>query len=546
MLGLGATSRGGHVGVRPLELTLRAKPGAAIPFQFEAFSTSPTEATELALRLADAVPARDGELSFGEPGTYQYSCAGWVRLEAKGVTVRGGGRQFIRGELRVPDDAETGVYLAAVMARVVEPRPAAGLAFVVRYALRLRVAVQSRRVAAPEVDVGEASVRRTREALEVVALAENRGAVPAEIEATAEILGPDRRILERVPLASKAARTHGWATSRLHPAATVELVGELKRPIEPGDHTVRVSGRYGGGRRLHATRVVRIESPLTPAGMIAAGEGGTRFLVEPDVLAIEAPPGSFRRAVLSLRNPGPQPIELALRLESVGGSGYPFSCTGWATLSSGRVAVPPGTGRRVAVSVRVPRGAAPAGYYGRLLVAPAGADGGQTPVSVALRALVPGATATARLRIDGLRALPPLPASETMEVEVANVGTLAAQPSGRLTILGAEGRALGTARLTLPDETLYPGLTATMVARFKGNLAAGTYTLVSDVFAGKGASATRRFQVVRTPGEVPPWPDASPPPRIGQRPGAHGLRPGAGDADTPPTEGADHASTRTF
>ena len=309
-----------------------------------------------------------------------YSAASWVKVNLSDFVIGPGDGKEILAEVTVPRGVVGGRYAVIVFELVPEEKSKEEKLGTLTLHHRMTTAVEisikgkiaKKRAVISSLKVVSAREEETlakfgKEALMFTASLKNEGNIHIFGEGTLTIRSENGKKIRQVPL--------GGGRGTVLPGTTVDFQSILRRKLAPGNYIAEAVIRYAGLRPAIAKlpfTVTPEEVPVTKAGSFKSTRE-VSFGVKPELIEVNAPPGSFRSTGLVIHNREDRTIyveiytrameynpdgELVL-LPSAKGSYY---CGKWFTINPSSFELAPGEKKRLSISVKVPQGEAGGRY----------------------------------------------------------------------------------------------------------------------------------------------------------------------------------------
>ena len=388
-LGISAESRAASAydytfALSPQLVELELLPGEKTKFSILLVNESKTKKARFLVYVSDLIEESSGKYKVVEPGSSSYSAASWIKVSPSDFVLGPGDGKDILAEVTVPRGVVGGRYAVIVFELIPERLSKEKTFGTLTLHHRMTTAVEfsiKRRVAKKRAIISSLKVVSAREnkslaqvgkqALMFTASLKNEGNIHVFGEGTLTIRTKKGRRIRQVPL--------GVGRGTVLPDTTVDFQSILRRGFPPGDYIAEAVIRYAGLRPAIAKlpfRVTEEEVPITKAESFKPTRE-VSFGVEPELIEMVAPPGSFRSRGLVVYNRGDRAIyvesypramkynpdgELVL-LPSAKGS---FSCGEWLNISSSSFKLPPGEKKRLSILVNVPQGEV-GGHYANIV-----------------------------------------------------------------------------------------------------------------------------------------------------------------------------------
>ena len=371
-------------GLSPQLVELELLPGEKTKFSILLVNESKAKNARFLIYVSDLIEERSGKYKVAKAGISSYSAASWIKVSPSDFVLAPGDGMEILAELTVPRGVVGGRYAVIVFELAPERLPKEKVFGTLTLHHRMTTAVEisiKRRVAKRRAIISSLKIVSAREdkrlakfgkeALMFIASLKNEGNIHVFGEGTLTIRTKKGRRIRQVPL--------GAGRGTVLPDTTVDFKSILRRGFPPGDYIAEAVIRYAGLRPAIAKlpfTVTQEEVPVTKAGSFKPTRE-VSFGVEPELIEMVAPPGSFRSRGVIVHNRGDRAIFVKsypramkynrygeiVRLSSAKGS---YSCGEWITISPSSFKLPPGGKKRLNVLMNVPQGKV-GGHYANIV-----------------------------------------------------------------------------------------------------------------------------------------------------------------------------------
>lgn len=520
----------------PQLVELELLPGEKTKFSILLVNESKIRNARFLVYVSDLIEERTGKYKVVEPGTSSYSAASWIKVSPSDFVIGPGDGMEILAEVTVPRGVIGGRYAVIVFELAPEEKSKEEKFGTLTLHHRMTTAVEisiKRRTAKRKAVISSLKVVSTREdetlarfgkeALMFTVSLRNEGNIHLFGEGTLTIRSKKRRRIRQIPL--------GGGRGTVLPDSTVDFQSVLRRGLPPGDYIAEAVIKYAGLRPAVAKipfTVSEEEMPLTKAGSFKPTREMS-FGVEPELIEITAPPGSFRSTGLVVYNIEDRPIyveiyprameynpdgELVL-LPSAKGSYY---CGEWLTINSSSFELSPGEKKRLSISVKVPQGEVGGRYANIVFDAVLAGDNPESTIkktssNVPLFLTIPG-TLNQQAEIVRMKVLPRDGSGHRkFVVSFKNTGNIHLKPRGKI-LVKKRVRIEKTGEIEYVGEPHYeeleeiafnevkgvvlPGGTRDLIAVYPVELPDGEYSVEAEVDYGdkKKAVGKKTFSVV--------------------------------------------------
>lgn len=434
-------------GVRPLFMNMDLRPGDQRTFEI---TLMPGDVEELVdLTLYESIQQLSGALMYQLPTNPSFSPTSWVTLDTSTVRVLPGEETTVTGTVRVPFTA-SGSHTVIIMVEPRAPDVASGISFQVRYAVRLNIRIEG---------VG---LRATAELISIEVTPDEQGAprITARIKNTSTldylvsgevvIRDQNKRLVERVSMKTAAAVTAGADATRVYPGATVDFLGNITRPIEPGDYSMQTFFRYA-----EAGQILQKDDLVIHAGEYAfpGFENSVALIVSPSTAEHVLRDGERKSQVFEFESIVGEPVRVGISLREVT-SNYEHSLVPWLELrSQEEFILPPRAKTRLAMTIAVPRSGLEGSYHGQAVFQAFGTESNTLygEIAVPLSVLV-GTEHSQALEIRSVGSQVVDEESIYLAVDLYNSGNIAFLPGVQGIIFGEDGDFVERVVLEFPEE----------------------------------------------------------------------------------------------
>lgn len=378
------------LGVQPLVIEMKPKPGETVPFTINLIATE-TTSEQVKIGLYQPLQLPTGELHFLEPDPARFPEAQWVTLNSTSALVMPGGKAEISGAVKVPLNAK-GTHNIVIMVEPVTAQKMGSMELRVKYAARLAIDIDAPGLR-PTARVSDFEIARGEMGEPVIKIkAENDSLL--DYLTTANVTMRDnrtKRLVERVELRPEIGWRYQNPEMRLMHGCVLHYYGSPQEALLPGEYDLRLFYRFGASGQILLSKTVNIKEGdfVYPAAKLR------RIKITPEEVAFSGKPGTASSKGIRFENRFDKPVKVVLQPQDIAAD-YPFSLLkniGVEFKSNQEFTIEPG---RMAVSimgVNFPKDARSQGYYGLLKVTVLSND--PTPVvleeyKINLEAVVPG------------------------------------------------------------------------------------------------------------------------------------------------------------
>ncbi|MFW6381094.1 MAG: hypothetical protein ACOCZ3_01000 [Bacillota bacterium] len=433
------------VGVRPLVLNFDLKPGASEEFELKLTPGTSRETVEL--QLFHPIQQLSGGLSYDEGDPERHPALSWVELEQSEVIVPAGEEQLVRGEVSVPYDA-SGSHTAVIMIEQADSEENQDLfAFKVRYAVRLNINID-RPGQRPKAELLDFSLTAGENQVPTLkAHIKNDSTLHFNAGAEVTVRGEDRRLIERVVLASEAAARAGRETTRIYPGSEVIFSGEVTEPLFPGTYDLQLFLQYADGRQLIERKTVTLEDEFI-------GPDQVRHLsMDPEVVTKNLRPGAAATQVIELKNVSQDPITVRVNSKEIE-EDYKYSMFELGDMQlrgDDEFSLDSRDSERLVMVYRTPREAETGGYYGNLELSVLDQEGQQLETQLIELQMLIGEEQKYSVDIQDL-SYKELDDEYLFSLSFMNTGNIHLQPEGGITLRDEAGDIVKRINLELQED----------------------------------------------------------------------------------------------
>jgi hypothetical protein len=371
--------------VKPTNIDLTPRPGQTLTMEIGVTNTGGRgEPVKIAAEVSELGQSPEGRWTLPDARmpkgnlAIPHSCRGWTTVTPSAMEIPAMGSMPLTLRVKVPPTAR-GFYYAALLVHTVPPKQATGIVTVLQLVAPIQVTVQGP-PARQRITLSDTGMRfqPRKESVPATTIAtmnvgnagETKGRVSGSIAVSYPSRAAWRRIVE-LPVDSVMSV----------PGHDLQLPVDLKRRLPSGKYKL-VSTLQVDGRRLGRTEK-EIDFQGDPSVKTIAAE--VSLAVDPPQVDVKATPGGRRSAVVMVRNPGEDPLQVtceavqppALKGVALGTLiGDSFSCAPWVTVANPTFTLRGGGSQNVRLNVAFPEDAPErASYYADLMIHAAYPDG---------------------------------------------------------------------------------------------------------------------------------------------------------------------------
>lgn len=378
------------LGVQPLIIEMKPKPGETVPFTINLIATEKTS-EQVKIALYQPIQLPTGELSFLEPDPTSFPEVQWVKLNRENALVMPDGKVDVSGTVKIPLNAK-GSHNIIVMIEPLAAQKMGSMELRVKYAARLAIDIDAPGLR-PAARVTDFEIARGEKGEPVIKVkAENTSLL--DYLTTANVVIRDNRtkkLVERVELRPELGWRYQNPETRLMHGCVLHYYGTPQEALLPGEYDLRLFFQFGASGQILLSKTLNIKEGdfIYPAAKLR------RIRITPEEVAFSGKPGTASSKGVRFENRFDKPVKIVLQPQDIAGD-YPFSLLkdiGIEFKNNQEFTLEPG---RMAVSimgVNFPKDARSQGYYGLLKVTVLSND--PTPVvleeyKINLEAVVPG------------------------------------------------------------------------------------------------------------------------------------------------------------
>lgn len=482
------------LGVQPLIIEMKPKPGETVPFTINLIATEKTS-EQVKIALYQPIQLPTGELSFREPDPTSFPEGQWVKLNRENALVMPDGKVDVSGTVKIPLNAK-GSHNIIVMIEPLTVQKMGSMELRVKYAARLALDIDAPGLR-PTARVSDFEITRGEKGEPVINIkAENNSLL--DYLTTANVTIRDnrtKRLVERVELRPEIGWRYQNTEMRLMHGCILHYYGTPQEALLPGQYDVRLFYRFGNSGQILLSKTIDIKDGdfVYPAAKLR------RIKITPEEVAFSGKPGTASTKGIRFENRSDKQVTIRLQPEEID-TGYPYSLIKKTEIefkNNQEFSLEPG---RMAVSimgVKFPKDAPAQGYYGLLKVTVLSSD--PTPVvleeyKINLEALVPGKhqTSAELTSLSGDRD----GENYILSAIIKNTGNIKISPFAELVIKDKDGRLAGATKLTV-EGTGNPSVIPTKLLTLTGSvnsLKPGLYKAELKIFEGTveiGASQSK-------------------------------------------------------
>ncbi len=378
------------LGVQPLVIEMKPKPGETVPFTINLIATE-TTSEQVKISLYQPLQLPTGELNFREPDLAGFPEAQWVKLNSVSALVMSDGKAEISGEVKVPLNAK-GSHNIIVMVEPVAAQKRGSMELRVKYAARLAIEVDTPGLR-PAARVSDFEIAKGEKGEPMINIkAENTSLL--DYLTTANVTIRDnrtKRLVERVELRPEIGWRYQNPEMRLMHGCVLHYYGVPQEALLPGEYDLRLFFQFGASGQVLLSKTLSIKEGdfVYPAAKLR------RIKIAPEEVAFSGKPGTASTKGIRFENRADKPVKIVLQPQDIAPD-YPFSLiknTGIEFRSNQEFTLEPG---RMAVSimgVKFSKDAPAQGYYGLLKVTVLSNDSAPVVLEeykINLEAVVPG------------------------------------------------------------------------------------------------------------------------------------------------------------
>ena len=486
--------------VKPLRMEVAPFPGRTVSVPLEVRNVFGADVGTVNFHLVELTQGHDGSWQLIEPDSGKdtsglASALAWTRLDKDSVKIEPLQPATVNVQVTPPPSAR-GAYFVGIIAETPVPENPQGIVIRVRFLVPVIVEIQGRPVR-QQVTLDDLPMRY-----------EPAGAKPATTFAGLEIVNRGRTYSRVRGQLRVELQTNGrWRLVTavdikelsIIPGVKLQLMNDLQRRLPSGSYRLR------GELFVDGRRVKPLEKVIDFAGDPNASKLAydTALLLSPKTVEMNVVPGATRTAILSIENPGTDPVKVDMRATTPRGlvgvamgelKGSELSAEPWTQIRPSNFTIRAGSRQNVRVSSSVPAaGVDHAHYYADLTLSgtyPDGQSAGSTFSTIDLvNSEVPS---DPKGVVDKLSLAEGAgPTSYVVDSRLVNIGNVAVTPTATAQLLKPQGGQVLSVALDGDTDPLLPMGKRTFGGEmdFKG-LDQGLYTLRVTCVLADGVKVT--------------------------------------------------------
>jgi hypothetical protein len=484
--------------VEPLSVQVKARPGGIvqIPFTVRIGDASITSILVTPVNLSQD---QNGGFTFVQPGTEgvevaHQSMLSSLRLSETEIAREGFAAQEFIAELEVPLSARGYFFVALLLEQPPRPAEVTGTVIQFQYLVPIIVNIEGR------------PVRQDVQLDDVALDFQKIDGDNARITSSLRIRNSGQtysRVRGSVRIEKKEGNTWRLVTRfdtkdrPVLPGTTIVLGQDLDRSLPSGDY--RLTGvLFVDDRQVRSmTREISFEGDPN----IDTVAYDTELRLSPEIVAMDVVSGGVRTTVITIANPGTEPVEVNLQVATpqafsnalfAQNSGLATSAADWAQFRPDNFILPPGRQQSVRLISTLPATVeANASYYAELIMSGYYADGQsagqQTSIMHLSNKLIEQVIAGSIARLNLAEVGPGVYA---LQASLMNTGNTHFVPNGRATLSSALGIALHSVELSGQRGPLLPLGRRIMSGELDFNgIDPGLYAMQISMDLGRGETA---------------------------------------------------------
>lgn len=277
--------------VRPMDINLRADRGEKVEFKINLFSEKVQEKVKVKIRTLKQ--NKNGGFSL-EENSSQEPLLDWINI-SKEITLPPNDPKEVVGEISVPYDAG-GTHTAIIIIEPVIEEPERGIAFKLRYAVRVSVDIEAPglRKDAELVDFNLTSNQDNQPILK--ANINNPSSLKYRAAGEVTVRNEKKQLIERVAVKSQYAAQAGRDSTMIYPNSEVVFSGKTTELLTAGTYDLQLFLYYADGRQLIERKTVEVgEQFVDPENM-------DYIEIEPTTISENLRKGGAHTAPINIRN----------------------------------------------------------------------------------------------------------------------------------------------------------------------------------------------------------------------------------------------------
>lgn len=351
------------LGVQPLIIEMKPKPGETIPFTINLIATEKTsEQVKIALYQPLQLPT--GELSFREPDPAGFPEGQWVKLNRENALVMPDGKVDVSGTVKVPLNAK-GSHNIIVMVEPATAQKMGSMELRVKYAARLNIEVDAPGLR-PTAQVSDFEIEKGENGEPVIKIkAANNSLLDYLTNVNVTIRdNRTKRLVERVELRPEIGWRYQNQEMRLMHGCTLHYYGSPREALLPGQYDLRLFYRFGNSGQILLSKKIDIKTGdfNYPAGKLR------RVKITPEEVVFSGKPGTSSTKGIRFENRSDKQVRIMLQPQEID-TEYPYSLIKKTSIefkNDPEFLLEPGRMAVLIIGVKFPKDIEAQGYYGLL------------------------------------------------------------------------------------------------------------------------------------------------------------------------------------
>ena len=456
------------IGVRPLIINLEMERGATKEFTLELL---PEEAQKtVKFNLYYPQQQISGSLSFKEGNLQKHAFLNWFDIP-KEIIIPPQEIKDIKVKISAPYDSY-GSHTGIIMIEPKIDEPPNGLAFKVRYAVRVNINIKSPGLK-KDIEVPEFGLEVNKENnIVVFALIQNPSSLNYLSHGEVTIRDQNQRLVQRVPIKSQYAYNSGKKETRIYPGSKVNFYGNVTEVLHPGIYNLRLFLYYADGKQKIVSKQVEVGDEFTQEGQIDHIELTPTFIEE----SIRA--GGATTKVLQIRNRTGKQLKIKVGGQEIKPEYKHSLFKDFEVQMRGQnnfTLEPRRTGRSIVI-LRSPREIKPGGYYGKVQIGVFDQEDNQLESKTVDIGMLVGEEREYDCNIKGITSHKDQE-QQIFSVSLQNTGSAHFTPNARVYLKDDNGEIIHTLRLALPEgkSRILPDMTGHLFTT-RNDIKPGNYT----------------------------------------------------------------------
>lgn len=478
------------VGVRPLVLDMDMEPGQIKEFELKISPEKKQQIVEF--NLYHPRQHLSGSLSYEKANPDQHVAASWIDIREE-VVVPPREEVIVNGKIKIPYNAK-GSHTTVIMVEPVVEKPEGGVAFKVRYAVRVNINIERpglrRKVEVKDFKLQSNDKGRPLITTNIV----NNSSLHFKASGEVTVRDENRRLVDRIQIKSDYARQAGRKETKIYSGSKVKFTGEISEVLHPGTYNVRLFLYYADGKQEIRSKKIKVGDQYVKEGQIDYIE------LNPTYIKDNIRAGGVSTQVVKVRNRTGKDLKIkigALKIKP----NYKHSIFEEFKVElrgKNKINLEPRRSGRTIVLMRSPRDIKPGGYYGRLQIGVFNKEGKKLETRKVDMGMLVGKDWDNNVEIKGISSNKDKK-KYFFSVSVKNKGPAHLSPTARVYLKDDKGEIIHTLRVKLPEgrERILPDMSGHLVTT-REDIEPGNYTAeITVMYKGKKIS-TAEYPILIT------------------------------------------------